>query len=147
MTPRDPALERIPKPLAAGLAHGGRGTIALLRRILDYVASKPTAGWALRRGQLVHGVDNPIDYLLALRDYSLKGRAETISCPTFVCNAEGDDVGASAPRLVDALKVDKQYVRFTAVEGAGDHCEAGARTLYHARSFGWLDPILGPEAG
>ena len=69
-----------------------------------------------------------------------------ISCPMFVCNAEGDDMSASAPHLVDALTVEKEYVRFTAAEGAGDHCEAGARTLYHARSFGWLDRMLAPDS-
>jgi hypothetical protein len=68
-----------------------------------------------------------------------------ITCPTFVCSAEGDDISASAPRLADALNCEKQYVRFAASDGAGDHCEAGARTLYHARSFGWLDPLLHPD--
>ncbi len=86
-----------------------------------------------------------IDYLLALRDYSLKDRAGQITCPTFVCSAEGDDISASASQLADALNCAKQYVRFTAAEGAGDHCESGARALYHARSFGWLDAILHPE--
>ena len=65
-----------------------------------------------------------------------------VRCPTFVCHAEGDDISASAPQLADALRGEKTYVRFTAAEGAGDHCEAAARTLYHARSFGWLDAVL-----
>ena len=64
----------------------------------------------------------------------------------FVCNAEGDDIGASAPLLFDALASDKEFVHFTLAEGAGDHCEAGARTLYHARSFGWLDRVLGLDS-
>ena len=112
---------------------------------MNFSAAKPTAGWALRRGQLVHGVGSPIDYLLALREYSLNGRAEKIACPTFVCNAEGDDISASAPRLFDALTSEKEYILFKAVDGAGDHCEAGARTLYHAKSFGWLDRVLQPD--
>jgi hypothetical protein len=33
----------------------------------------------------------------------------------------------------------------TAAEGAGDHCESGARTLFHARVFAWLDPIMKPR--
>jgi len=36
-------------------------------------------------------------------------------------------------------------VTFTAAEGAGDHCESGARTLFHARMFSWLDPIMKPS--
>ena len=99
---------------------------AVLRRLLKTLASKPTAGWALRRGQLVHGVASPIDYLLALREYSLKDCAPKITCPVLVCSAEGDDISASAPQLVEALTCEKHYVHFTAAEGAGDHCEAGA---------------------
>jgi hypothetical protein len=114
----------------------------VLQEVLKGLATKPTAGWTLRRGQLVHGVDGPVEYLDALREYSLKGRAETIECPTFVCNAEGDDISTSAPALFEALTCAKEYVLFNSADGAGDHCEAGARTLYHALSFGWLDRVL-----
>jgi pimeloyl-ACP methyl ester carboxylesterase len=136
------ALERIPRPLAPGLREGNRVSRRLLQQALRVLAAKPTAGWALRRGQLVHGTHDPLEYLLALRDYSLKGRAERIACPTFVCHAEGDDISTSAPRLFDALTAEKEYVMFKAADGAGDHCEAGARTLYHALSFGWLGRVL-----
>ena len=90
----------------------------------------------------MHGAADPIRYLLALREYSLQDRAGDITCPVFVCNAEGDDISQSAPRLAEALTGERELVTFTALEGAGDHCEAGARTLYHARSFGWLGRIL-----
>ena len=107
-----------------------------------------TSGWPLRRGLLVHGLDDPLELFEAMRDYSLAGRAEKIRCPTWVCNAEGDAISATAPQLVDALRCEKELVTFTAAEGADDHCETGARTLYHARSFGWLDSRLRPwEAG
>ena len=79
-----------------------------------------------------------------LRHYTLRERAASIRCPTWVCNAEGDDISASAPRLVEALTSEKAFVHFTAAEGAGDHCEVGARELYHQRSFGWLDAHLEP---
>jgi alpha-beta hydrolase superfamily lysophospholipase len=146
------ALQRVPGPLAAGFLAGRALPTAVLRRVLRTLAGRPTAGWALRRGLLVHGAADPLDYLLALRDYSLRGHAGTITCPVLVCAAEGDDISASAGQLADALTCEKEFLRFTAREGAGDHCEAGARTLYHARSFGWLDRILrppppGPQAG
>jgi len=142
----DSAIERIPGPLVPGLRDNNQLARRVLKQILSVLARQPTAGWALRRGQLVHGVEGPIEYLLALRDYSLKGRAETIACPTFVCNAETDDISTSAPHLFDALTAEKEYVLFRTVDGAGDHCEAGARTLYHALSFGWLDRVLQPDA-
>jgi alpha-beta hydrolase superfamily lysophospholipase len=139
------ALERIPGPLASGLTAGRGPAVAVLRRILASLEGRPTAGWALRRGQLVHGATDPVGYLRALREYSMEGRAADISCPVFVCNAEGDDISASAPKLAAALTGEKELVTFMARDGAGDHCEAGARTLYHARSFGWLDRVLGAD--
>jgi alpha-beta hydrolase superfamily lysophospholipase len=139
------ARQRIPGPLASALDGGSGARTAVLRRILNALAANPTGGWALRRGQLVHGVDDPLDYLRSLRDFTLLGRAGSIRCPTLVCHAEGDDISESAPRLYAELTCDKELFRFTAAEGAGDHCESGARTLYHARSFAWLDEILHPE--
>ena len=138
------ALSRMPGPLAAGYKAGRPRPTALLGRILSYLERQPTGGWALRRGQQVHGVSGPLGYLAALRDYTLAGRAGQIQCPTFVSNAEGDDISASAPQLAAALICPKKFVTFTTAEGAGDHCEAGARTLFHARAFAWLDQILQP---
>jgi pimeloyl-ACP methyl ester carboxylesterase len=135
------AVARLPGPLAGGLPAGQ--VSRLLRRLLAYVARQPTGGWALRRGQLVHGAADPAAYLLALREYTLADRAAAITCPVLVCQAEGDAISASAPQLAAALTGDKELMLFTAAEGAGDHCEAGARTLFHARAFGWLDRVLG----
>jgi dienelactone hydrolase len=138
-------LKRLPGPLAARYAAGNRGARVVLGAILKAVARKPTAGWALRRGQLVHGLTSPMAYLDALGDYSLAGHADQITCPTWVCNAEDDDIGASAPELIAALNVEHAFVTFAAADGAGDHCEQAARALYHARSFGWLDDLLQPH--
>ncbi len=40
------------------------------------------------------------------------------------------------------LTCDKDYIRFTAAEGTGGHCESGARSLVHERVFDWLDHQL-----
>lgn len=140
------ALERMPKPLAHGFETGNRMARAALAEILDGMAKKPTAGWSLRRALVVHGVGSPLAYFDVLKDFRLDGHAQTITCPTLVTHAEGDAIGASAPQLFDALTVaDKTLITFTAAEGAGDHCEAGARSLFDARAFGWLDDRLHPE--
>ena len=138
------ALERMPAPLAGAFARGNRLAVAIVRRILGRLVTDPTGGWALRRGVLVHGAADVIGYLEMLRPFTLDGRAGSIRCPTWVCNAEDDDISSSAPRLVAALTCEKEYVLFTAAEGAADHCEVGARSLYHERSFGWLDARLEP---
>lgn len=139
------ALQRMPTRLANGVRAGERWARTSIGIVLGALARKPTAGWALRRGMLVHGRDTPLAYLDSLREFTLVGRAKQIQCPTWVCNAEGDDIGASAPQLVADLTCENEYVRFTAAEGAGDHCEQAARSLYHARSFGWLDSLLRPQ--
>ena len=136
------AIDRIPHALAARVREGLPSAEALLRPILTTMLHKPTGGWGLRRMQLVHGINDPIDLFNDLRNYTLVGRAENITCPTWVCNAEDDEISASASDLVDALTCEKEFVTFTAEEGAGDHCEAAARGLYHARSFEWLDGVL-----
>lgn len=138
-------LERLPQPLAEGFRRGRRRARTAVARILAAMAGRPTGGWALRRGMLVHGCTDALAMVDLLRDFSLAGRAEQITCPTWVCSAEGDDISASAALLVEALTCEKAYVHFRADEGAGDHCEQGARTLYHARSFGWLDEHLRPR--
>ena len=138
-------LARMPGPLADAYVAEKPWARRVVHSRLHALSRKPTAGWALRRGMLVHGAADPVAFVEATREYTLAGHAEQITCPTWVCNAELDDIGASAPQLVEALTCDKTFVHFTAAEGAGDHCEAGARALYHARSFGWLDQLLHPE--
>jgi hypothetical protein len=100
-------LARLPAPLARAVAGGRRRARLAVGQLLRLVASKPTAGWALRRGMLVHGVDDPLALLDGMREYTLVGHAEQITCPTWVCSAEGDAISASAPALVQALRCEK----------------------------------------
>lgn len=81
-----------------------------------------------------------------LVEYSLVDRAAHITCPTFVCNADRDDIRATAPDLFAALTCPKKFVTFTAADGAGDHCEAAARSMFHDAAFTWLDDILHPDS-
>jgi hypothetical protein len=65
-----------------------------------------------------------------------------IRCPTLICSAENDEIGVTARRLYEALTCDKTFSTFTAKEGAGEHCEVGARSLFNQRAFDWLDGVL-----
>jgi hypothetical protein len=83
------------------------------------------------------------EFLLMQREYSLKGLAEKIECPTLVCDNVSDAIaGGQAKELYDALRCPKDYVLFTAEEGAEGHCEGGAQVLFHSRAFDWLDETL-----
>ncbi|HVX19611.1 MAG TPA: alpha/beta fold hydrolase [Acidimicrobiales bacterium] len=139
------AVARIPGVLGRQLPHGNRIALGLLRRVLRIVMGKPTAGWALRRNVFVHGLTDPLEFFRIAPDYSLEGREAEITCPTLVCGAEHDDLSANAPRLYDALTCEKSYVQFLAADGAGDHCESGARPLFNQTAFDWLDTVM-PES-
>ena len=63
-------------------------------------------------------------------------------CPTLLTSAENDPLAAGAQAFFDALRCPKDLIRFTAAEGAGDHCEMGNRSLLNRRVLDWLDTVL-----
>jgi hypothetical protein len=116
---------------------------SLLKPIVDYVMGDASLRWSVvQRAFWVHGIDSLADYLRLARDYELSSVVERISCPTLVTKAENDPVSRFAERLYDSLTCPKKLLLFTEAEGAGDHCEAVARSLFHQKSFGWLDETL-----
>ncbi len=103
--------------------------------------------WSVvQRAFWVHGIDSLADYLRIAKAYQLSSVVDKIRCPTLVTQAENDPVSRFAGRLYDALTCPKEFFRFTEAEGAGDHCEAMARSLFHQKSFDWLDETLGVGA-
>lgn len=137
---------RLPGFIARELPNGNRLMLGLVERIMRGRMRKLTAGWGLRRGLWTHGLDSPMDYLRETVAYSLEGRAENIACPTLVACAEDDEIGVTARRLYDALTCEKTFIAFARAEGAGAHCEAGARSLFNQRQFDWLDAVLARRA-
>lgn len=129
----------LPRSWKAQLPHGPRWLVRLLRPAIARMAKRPTAGWALRRGMLVHGVASPWDYIVDAARYDQTAIVGDIRCPTLVCDAADDDIAAQAREFYERLACDKQYLRLTREEGAGEHCAMGNRGLYHERIFDWLD--------
>lgn len=81
-----------------------------------------------------------------MEHYTLEGRAESIRCPTLLTAAENDPLGAGAQAVFDSLRCPKRLIRFTAAEGAGEHCEFRNRSLFNRRALDWLDDTLGIAA-
>ncbi len=138
---------RLPEDLASAVLDGDRSRLASIEPLLEARTQSLTDGWAFRRGLCVHGVERPIDYLTLTAEYTLEGRVGGIACPTLVTEAEGDPLGATAQRLYDSLVCPKVFQRFTSEEGAGEHCESGARALFNQRVFDWLDGLTGGAGG
>jgi len=135
-------VSRLPGVFARQLPDGSPALLGLLDRVARLVMAKPTAGWALRRNLWVHGVDSPLAYFRMAPDYSLVGLESEITCPTFVCGTDTDDLSAGARTFFDALTCPHEFREFRTADGAGAHCEAGARTAFHQQVFGWLDDVL-----
>jgi pimeloyl-ACP methyl ester carboxylesterase len=105
----------------------------------------PMLRWSLLdRGRWVHGKPTLFETLAELAGFRISDVADRISCPTLLTAAEEDPASRSAAKLYDALTVErKTLIEFTSAEGAGQHCEANGRHLYHQRVYDWLDETLG----
>jgi hypothetical protein len=104
----------------------------------------PVLRWSLlERGRWVHGQPTLFAMLAELASFKLSDVADRISCSTLLTAAEDDPVARFATTLYDALAIErKTLIRFGGAEGAGLHCEANGRRLYHQRVYDWLDDTL-----
>jgi alpha-beta hydrolase superfamily lysophospholipase len=116
----------------------------LLDKMWRAVTSDRKLRWSIiQRGFLANGVDDLRDFLRTIERFTMEGRAALIRCPTLITQAEDDPLGASAPAFFEALRCPKAFIRFSAAEGAGDHCEMMNRSALNRRAFDWLDGVLG----
>jgi pimeloyl-ACP methyl ester carboxylesterase len=133
----------VPPEAVADLRHLDPDLIARVERM----GADRKMRWVIeQRGFWVHGVDGVRDYFAAIQPFTLmEGQAELIRCPTLITLAEEDSLAAGAQALFDKLTCPKDLIRFTAAEGAGDHCEMMNRSLLNRRTLDWLDETLGLE--
>ena len=100
--------------------------------------------WATTHGQWAFGVKTPAELMRAHEAYTMNGSVEKIRCPVLVLDVESEQFFADQSRqLYDALPADlRTMITFSAAEGAGFHCQAGAQLLGNQRIFDWLDEEL-----
>ena len=99
--------------------------------------------WAIEHGMFTFQAGSIWDLIEETESWSLEGVANKITCPTLVCEAEGDHFFAGQPKMLyEALTCPKTLLRFTADEGAEEHCQFGALLLSNHRMFEWLDTTL-----
>jgi dienelactone hydrolase len=148
LAPRAAAFD---KRIAACIAYDGvfnfaaaLPPVAAINEVIAKPESAPTSlRWAVLNGLWTFGVSTGQELADALASYDLRPVVDQITCPTLVCEAEEDQFFKGQPQsLYDALRCPKILLRFTAAEGAEEHCHAGALTLFHQRMFDWLDETL-----
>jgi pimeloyl-ACP methyl ester carboxylesterase len=128
---------------AAAAADLGSIDDALIEKFSAMIDAMKSLHWkVVQRGFWANGKTNLRDYLKEIEQFTMKGRAEAIHCPTFVAAAEKDPLAAGAQTLYDALKCPKAFARFTAAEGAGDHCEMMSRSVINRAALDWLDEVF-----
>lgn len=121
---------------------------SVVDRLQAAIDQSPKLTWSIiKRGFWVNGVSDLREYLADCERYTLESRVEQIRCPTLLTVAENDPLAAASQRVFDALTCPKTMIEFTAVEGAGDHCEMFNRSLVNNRTFDWLDGVLKTTAG
>lgn len=96
----------------------------------------------VKRGFWVHGVEDLQGYIRAAERFTLTGRADDIRCPLLATMSEGDPLASGAEAFVDQLSCPTTLLKFTAAEGAGEHCEIQNRWLLNGSVLDWLDDTL-----
>jgi pimeloyl-ACP methyl ester carboxylesterase len=99
--------------------------------------------WGVNNGMFTFDASSPADWMLKSSEYTLDGVAEKIECPTLVIDTEGEaNFPGEAKKLYDALECPKEFMLFTAEEGAEEHCQIGAYFLSNERIMDWLQTTL-----
>jgi alpha-beta hydrolase superfamily lysophospholipase len=135
----DAAMARVPQEMRDALLRDD----PTVNFFLDEMMKDDARRFFIAARMRAYGAHTLKEFLLMQRNYSLKGLAEKIECPTLVCDNVADTIaGGQAKRLYETLKCPKDYMLFTAEEGADGHCEGGAQVLFHRKVFDWLDKRL-----
>jgi pimeloyl-ACP methyl ester carboxylesterase len=141
--------------IAACVLHDGVYDFhAVIARVAGIAASMPGGleammakntgvRWEVRNGRWTFGVSDLDDMLKATEAFTMAGIADRITCPTLVLEAENDQFFKGQPqRLFEELTCQRELISFREDEGAGEHCHEGAISLFHQRTFDWLDTVL-----
>lgn len=97
-------------------------------------------------GMYTFGTKSPSELIRMLKPYNMREFAKNIQCTMLVVDSEGDqDLPGQAAELYQALECPKEYMLFTKLEGAEEHCQMGAIMISGERILNWLDDNLMDE--
>jgi pimeloyl-ACP methyl ester carboxylesterase len=111
--------------------------------ILAGMEKNTSLRWAITQGVWSFGSPSISAFIEETKKYTLKDVIGQIQCPTMVMEADGDIFFKGQPQKVfDELNVPKVFARFTAEDGAENHCQSGALAYKDEVVFNWIDDIL-----
>ncbi len=111
--------------------------------IYGRMKTDPSLRWSVANGMFTFQARSPSEWLRMTRAYTMRGVAEKITCPMLVVDSEGDkDLPGQSRMLFEALSAPREFMLFTAAEGAEEHCQVGALLISNARILDWLDDVM-----
>lgn len=111
--------------------------------IMNAAKTNPKLRWVVHHSMYTFQAKTPSEWLKMTRPYTMKGLAQNIKSKMLIIHSENDTImKGQAKQLYDALKSPKDFMIFTAEEGAGEHCQVGAYSLSNEQIFSWLDNNL-----
>lgn len=147
-------------PALWGIVDGVRGLVAALgspelaaglpelpadaaAQMLEKIRSDRGLEWKIvKRGFWTHGVEDLQGYMEAAAPFTLDGLGDEIRCPLLGTMSENDPLARGAEAFIDRVNCPTTLLKFTAAQGAGDHCELQNRWLLNSRVLDWLDDTL-----
>ena len=141
----DAIARRLPGFLARQLPDGNPALLRLLGRLVRAVMNKPTAGWAMRRN--LHG-PRPERPAGVLQDrpavLAERHRGSHSAAPPSSAQPKTTTSAPTPASSTTRSPARSATTSSPSAEGAGQHCESGARTLFHQHAFDWLGEVLNP---
>ncbi|MFC1845840.1 alpha/beta hydrolase family protein [Chloroflexota bacterium] len=107
-----------------------------------YQAMETNAGlrWSFANGMFTFHAKSPSEWIRMTRPYNMRDSAGKIECFMLVVDSENDiSLPGQARQLYDAFNCPKEFMLFTAEEGASDHCQVGGYMISNERILGWLE--------
>lgn len=107
-------------------------------------ASSPDLAFTIKFRTYPYGTGSVAEMLRLLRDYTLEGVLDGVTCPVLITDPEGEAFWpGQSDQVYEALPNDiGTLARFTAAEGADLHCEPKALGRRSQVIFDWLDEVL-----
>jgi pimeloyl-ACP methyl ester carboxylesterase len=131
----------LPKEAVAALDAGD--SVSFEEIVYKRMQNNTALRWLVTNAVWTFGASSFSDFVTKAKQYTMDGVAGQIQCPCLVLEADGDMFFRGQPRQIyDALQVPKEIVRFTAADGAENHCQSGALAYKDEVVFNWLDETL-----
>ncbi len=107
--------------------------------MLTTMGLNTSARWAFTHGLWTFGANTPFELLQKCKEFTLKGIANKIKCPTLVMESQEDVSFPGQPKI--SCHVHKNIFYLLQKRGVGNHCHVAALSLANQRIFDWFDEL------